>query len=224
MEDCEFCVATLDDAEQIFELETDSYPEDEAATFDKIKYRIENACELFYVMKKQGSLIGFVNGTCVSHDTIHHDSMSCHQPTGRNLVIHSVTVSKDLRRQKVASNLMRQYLKKISELKRVDKVLLLCKNYLLPFYLQNGFHYDRVSSVVHGQEQWNEMSLNLKDYFGVSQWVVDAFAARPFSGNPAAVVLQHGTEEWMQNVALENNYAETSFLEHIKDSTYKLRW
>ena len=42
---------------------------------------------------------------------------------------------------------------------------------------------------------------------------VDAFAARPFEGNPAAVV---PLEEWlpdglMQSIALENNLSETAF-------------
>lgn len=54
---------------------------------------------------------------------------------------------------------------------------------------------------------------------------MDAFVtSRPFSGNPAAVVFSHGDVEWMQNVAMENNLAETSFLEKIDESNYKLRW
>lgn len=68
------------------------------------------------------------------------------------------------------------------------------------------------------------MSLPVPEFHGIHQWHVDAFASKPFSGNPAAVVLQHGTVEWMQNVAMENNYAETSFLEKVEEGKYKLRW
>ena len=32
-------------------------------------------------------------------------------------------------------------------------------------------------------------------------FVVDAFTAEPFRGNPAAVVLGHGEESWMPRVA-----------------------
>jgi predicted PhzF superfamily epimerase YddE/YHI9 len=54
---------------------------------------------------------------------------------------------------------------------------------------------------------------------------VDAFADRPFAGNPAAVcVLERpAAEEWMQNIAREMNLSETAFLYPEKDG-YNLRW
>ena len=54
---------------------------------------------------------------------------------------------------------------------------------------------------------------------------VDAFTAKPFAGNPAAVcVMQEPRDEqWMQNVAREMNLAETAFLHPEKDG-YRLRW
>jgi predicted PhzF superfamily epimerase YddE/YHI9 len=54
---------------------------------------------------------------------------------------------------------------------------------------------------------------------------VDAFTARPFAGNPAAVfVLGEPQEErWMQLVAREMNLSETAFLERREDG-YALRW
>jgi PhzF family phenazine biosynthesis protein len=55
---------------------------------------------------------------------------------------------------------------------------------------------------------------------------VDAFTDRPFSGNPAAVlVLETSPDEgWMQNVALEMNLSETAFLLRRKDGGFDLRW
>ena len=43
---------------------------------------------------------------------------------------------------------------------------------------------------------------------------VDAFADKPFLGNPAAVCLlsRASDERWMQNVAQEMNLSETAFL------------
>lgn len=54
---------------------------------------------------------------------------------------------------------------------------------------------------------------------------VDAFADRPFTGNPAAVCLLPGSrsEAWMQAVAGEMNLAETAFLERRSDA-WGLRW
>src|SRR2546425_8001331 len=58
---------------------------------------------------------------------------------------------------------------------------------------------------------------------------VDAFASRPFSGNPAAVCVMSAPalapqgERWMQDVAREMNLSETAFL-HPEDDGYRLRW
>ncbi|MEW4566288.1 PhzF family phenazine biosynthesis protein [Tautonia sp. JC769] len=59
---------------------------------------------------------------------------------------------------------------------------------------------------------------------------VDAFADRPFAGNPAAVCVLDGPadESWMQNVAREMNLSETAFVspEPTDDASdaYHLRW
>ncbi len=56
-------------------------------------------------------------------------------------------------------------------------------------------------------------------------FVVDAFTARPFAGNPAAVVLlDHWPDDtWLQNVAMEMNLSETAYLVP-NNSGYHLRW
>jgi PhzF family phenazine biosynthesis protein len=57
-------------------------------------------------------------------------------------------------------------------------------------------------------------------------WQVDAFASRPFEGNPAAVV---PLERWlddalMQRIAGENNLSETAFFVKRDAGRYDLRW
>jgi PhzF family phenazine biosynthesis protein len=60
------------------------------------------------------------------------------------------------------------------------------------------------------------------------QWTVDAFAARPFRGNPACVVEPMDAwpdAGWMQALAAENNQAETAFLIRTADpARFGLRW
>jgi PhzF family phenazine biosynthesis protein len=56
---------------------------------------------------------------------------------------------------------------------------------------------------------------------------VDAFAERPFTGNPAAVIPlgQWLADETMQAIALENNLSETAFtVPAAGDADYELRW
>ena len=54
---------------------------------------------------------------------------------------------------------------------------------------------------------------------------VDAFADRPFVGNPAAVCVLSGPRDdaWMQAVALEMNLSETAFLVE-EEGGFHLRW
>jgi PhzF family phenazine biosynthesis protein len=57
-------------------------------------------------------------------------------------------------------------------------------------------------------------------------WQVDAFAERPFRGNPAAIV---PLERWlpdatMQAIANENNLSETAFFVPSGSESYDLRW
>ena len=56
-------------------------------------------------------------------------------------------------------------------------------------------------------------------------FIVDAFTARPYSGNPAAVCIHNEplVDELMQRIASEFNLSETSFL-FKENSNYNLRW
>src|SRR5688500_6381496 len=60
------------------------------------------------------------------------------------------------------------------------------------------------------------------------QWTVDAFASEPFMGNPACVVEPFEVwpgDAWMQALAMENNQAETAFLQKTDDpARFGLRW
>ena len=60
----------------------------------------------------------------------------------------------------------------------------------------------------------------------MKMYQVDAFSQNLFKGNPAAVLV---LDEWledalMQNIALENNLAETAFIKRIDDSHFEIRW
>ena len=54
---------------------------------------------------------------------------------------------------------------------------------------------------------------------------VDAFTAKPFAGNPAAVCIlsKPAAEDWMQHLANEMNLSETAFLVQEGDG-FNLRW
>ena len=59
----------------------------------------------------------------------------------------------------------------------------------------------------------------------MKQYIVDAFTDKPFSGNPAAVLILDRwlKDETMQAIAAENNLAETAFAVKEGDR-YRIRW
>jgi len=64
---------------------------------------------------------------------------------------------------------------------------------------------------------------------GVRLRTVDAFTDRPFTGNPAAVVLldQAPSDEWMAAVARETSVPDTAFViqeEAVPDADFRIRW
>lgn len=59
----------------------------------------------------------------------------------------------------------------------------------------------------------------------MKQYIVDAFTAKPFAGNPAAVCVMDAwpSETSMMKLAMENNLSETAFIVKEKEG-YRLRW
>jgi PhzF family phenazine biosynthesis protein len=57
---------------------------------------------------------------------------------------------------------------------------------------------------------------------------VDAFTEKPFTGNPAAVLVLDGAppDEWMAAIARETNLSDTGFVirEELSDADFRLRW
>lgn len=59
----------------------------------------------------------------------------------------------------------------------------------------------------------------------IPMYQVDAFADKPFAGNPAAVCILNSwlADDLLQAIAAENNLSETAFLVEAKDG-FELRW
>jgi len=125
----------------------------------------------------------------------------------------------------------------------VKAVLLIAKPYLVHFYVSCGFRVTRLSPVVHGKDAWMELVLDCDVERRLAVVQVDAFAAKKYEGNPAAVVVMSPSKfdapdssEWMQKIALERNLSETAFLARIekkndvssgcsdRNPQYRLRW
>ena len=165
-----------EDIETISEIESNSYPEDEKASLETLRYRCINAGEMFLVATEHGGsenkIIGYVCGTCVSeNETLTAETMgSKHEPDGAILCVHSVCVKENRRRRGVGGKLLQTYLmylkarnndRKRDNQSELKSVRLLCKKHMIPFYQNGGFTLLGESEVTHGKDAWFDCEFTL---------------------------------------------------------------
>jgi hypothetical protein len=162
---------------EAYRMEEESYPLDEAASEASMRSRCEKANPYFLGAFLRGEeqkevLVGFVNGTLTKGPRLEHSTMSSHSPDGDHLCIHSVVIDRPYRRRsdnllfsslfQWAKGMLMHYVNLIKTgglQKQVNRISLLSKQYLLPFYLSVSFESLGPSPVVHGQELWYECTM-----------------------------------------------------------------
>eukprot|EP00775_Hariotina_reticulata_P001766 gene1766-2105_t len=141
-----------------------SYPDDEAATYEKLEFRIQEAPDLFLVAVQSDAstcgdqIVGYACGTCSSGASLTHETMTSHEPQSDLCCVHSVVVDPRHRRKGIASRLLKAYLNYVvGTNSRLKEVRLICKNDLIPLYGKAGFTLIGPSAVEHGKDMWYEM-------------------------------------------------------------------
>jgi len=130
------------------------------------------ASDLFMVAVASGSLnsaeqqadtlVGYTCGTLTTADALTHESMSRHDPEGQTLCIHSVSVAAENQRKGIARRMLKAYLQYVQQTSpQIQSVQLICKEVLIPLYVSAGFTLVGPSPVVHGQDQWFDMRVDI---------------------------------------------------------------
>jgi len=163
-----FRPCTPEDIPVVAEIESNSYPPDEAASPENLAYRQTHAGAFFLVGIQVGTsptepggdeMVSYVCGTLTAADVLTHHSMSTHEPAGTTLCIHSVVTEGGHRRTQIGTRTLRAYMQwLVSNTPEVERVLLLCKKELIGFYEGAGFRMVGPSLVEHGADQWYEMA------------------------------------------------------------------
>ena len=94
-----------------FEIESASYPSDEAASLASLQYRQRHANDYFQCAMKGEEIIGFICATRCD-DFEDEAVMSTHKEDGKLLGIHSVVVREDQRRKGIASDFLKNFIEK----------------------------------------------------------------------------------------------------------------
>lgn len=156
---------TINDLQQCFALERSCFPEEEAASLENIRTRIEQFPEGFYILEDlNNKIIGHINSGCTHKSDITDEAFKGligHNADGDNMVIFSLAIHPDKREKKYGHQLLRHFEKQCKAMEKA-RILLLCKTNLIPYYKTAGYSYKNLSSSTHGGAEWHEMELLLQ--------------------------------------------------------------
>lgn len=156
--------ATVQDAKCLAQLEALCFPEAQAASEAAIQRRLEVFGDHFLVLKKDGNIIGMINGCCSNRSAICDEmyaNADLHDPSGCYQMIFGLDVHPQHRHQGYAQMLMEAMIQQTKAAQRKGLVLT-CKKSLLSFYEQFGFCNRGISASIHGGVTWYDMLLYLE--------------------------------------------------------------
>lgn len=153
--------ATIEDLQQIAEVEAACFPPAEAATEDEFVQRLEYYKEHFWLMFDGDRLIAFVDGMATDQKDLTdemYEKASMHDEKGSWQMVFGVNTIPSYRRKGYAGELIRRAIEDVRAQGRKGLVLT-CKDRLIPYYSKFGFVLEGVSESVHGNVVWNQMRL-----------------------------------------------------------------
>ena len=152
---------TIEDANTLAQIEEICFPPEEKASKKRITQRLSAYPEGFWVLVKNGTIIGFVNGPATDEneltDEMYADT-SFHKADGKWQMIFGVDVLPEYRRRGLAAIMLRRMIDDSYKAKK-EGVVLTCKEHLVHYYARFGFEDEGISESEHGGAVWHKMRL-----------------------------------------------------------------
>ena len=158
--------ATMNDLDAISEVESECFPEAEAATKEEFRERLESYADHFLLMFDGEKLAAFIDGFVTDEPDLTdqmYENAAMHSESGKWQMIFGVNTLPEYRRRGLAGTLIREM---IAEARRQgrDGLVLTCKDRLVHYYAKFGFLNEGVSGKsTHGGAVWNQMRLTFRD-------------------------------------------------------------
>ena len=153
--------ATIEDLQQIAEVEAACFPPAEAATEDEFVQRLEYYNHFWLMFDENDKLIAFVDGMVTDQADLTdemYEKGELHNENGAWQMIFGVNTIPSCRKKGYAGELIRRAIEDARAQGRKGLVLT-CKDRLIPYYSKFGFVLEGVSESVHGNVVWNQMRL-----------------------------------------------------------------
>jgi len=147
------------DLEQLLLIENEGFPIEEAATKEAFVERIQLIPDTFLVAKREGKILGYINGPIINHPYITDDlfeRIKENPKRGGYQSILGLAVAKQARNRGIAKILMEKMEELAKENER-EGITLTCKQELVSFYEKLGFVNHGMSESQHGGVCWYNM-------------------------------------------------------------------
>ncbi len=151
--------ATMADLDAIAKIERTCFLPAEAAGRDSFEKRIAAFPNNFWLLEKEGNIIGLINGMASDEEYLRDEmyaDASLHNENGAWQMIFGVEVLPKYQRKGYAAMIMKRVLED-SKARGKKGVVLNCKDFRVPYYEKLGFRYERKSSSEHGGATWYDM-------------------------------------------------------------------
>jgi ribosomal protein S18 acetylase RimI-like enzyme len=135
----------------------------EAALEHSVRVRQQRYPEGFLVAVVAGQVAGFVNSGSTNQADLADEAfkdMVGHDPRGASIVIFSIAVDPAHQGTGVSTRLLNAFVERATLLSK-QRILLLCKDELVDYYLKFGFLDMGPSGSSHGGFRWREMRREL---------------------------------------------------------------
>lgn len=153
--------ATLNDLDEIHNVESVCFNENEAASKKEFEERLKYYPNHFWLLFEGEKLISFIDGFVTNQKDLSdemYENASLHDESGDWQMIFGVNTLPEYRKQGNASKLIKQ----VIDCARVENrsgVVLTCKENLISYYSKFGFIDEGISESQHGGVSWHQMRL-----------------------------------------------------------------
>ncbi|XP_078506960.1 serotonin N-acetyltransferase-like [Lissotriton helveticus] len=173
----EFRCLTPEDAISVFEIEQEAFISvsgDCPLQMDQVRRFLELCPELSLGWFEEGRLVAFIIGSLWDQEKLTQDALILHKQEGTTVHIHVLAVAHIFSHQGKGSILMWRYLQYLGSLPYARRAILMCEDFLIPFYSKFGLKVLGPSEVTVGSLTFTEMHYPLQGHAFMRQdcWLV----------------------------------------------------
>jgi len=152
--------ATLQDLNELAEIENICFPPNQAASYESIQKRLQVFPDHFWLLEED-SIISFIDGLSTNQKDLTdemYEHPEMHDPDGAWQMIFGVNTLPQYRRKGYAGKLIQTVIEE-SRQKKKKGVVLTCLEEKIHYYASFGFINEGISDSIHGGDTWFQMRI-----------------------------------------------------------------